>query len=150
PSLLPTSHLFHHKARSILEATNVRDGYCIAWGVGSGGLVQELVRQSKLHVLVVEPDAAKVEAFRREMVATGLYGARVAVLPCEPGTVALPPYLASLMVSEEGGYLRSDFLRNAFASLRPYGGVFCLDGAKRERVAEIVKASGLPNARLHE
>src|SRR5262249_12244210 len=48
------------KARAVLDAAGVRDGYCIAWGVGSGRLITELVRQSSLHVIAVERDADKV------------------------------------------------------------------------------------------
>src|SRR5262245_21406777 len=41
------------KAAKILEATQARAGYCIAWGTGNGRLLAELARQSKLHIVAV-------------------------------------------------------------------------------------------------
>ena len=47
-------------ARAAIDATKVRDGYCVVWGVGSGRLVSELLRTTDLRVIAVEPDAEKV------------------------------------------------------------------------------------------
>jgi outer membrane protein assembly factor BamB len=125
----PPADQWAAKAESILTTTGARDGYCVAWGVGSGRLIHQIVRQSRLYVIAVEPDAQKVVDFRKAMADAGLYGERVAVLHDDPDTVDLPPYLASLMVSEDpdtaGIDLANEFLKRAFASLRPYGGVAC-------------------------
>jgi outer membrane protein assembly factor BamB len=117
------------KAESILTTTGAREGYCVAWGVGSGRLVHELVRRSRLRVIVVEPDEQKAADFRAVTAEAGLYGERVAVLNESIDGVELPPYLASLMVSEDpeaaGIDWQGGFLKKAFAVLRPYGGVAC-------------------------
>jgi outer membrane protein assembly factor BamB len=110
------------RAASLLKTTGVREGYCVAWGVGSGRLVLELVRQSDLHVVVVEPDAEKVQAFRQQLADLSLYGERVVVYPGEPMSFPLPPYLASLMVGESlpgDSKLDVAFVTRAFESLRP-------------------------------
>jgi outer membrane protein assembly factor BamB len=142
------------KARAVLDAAGVRDGYCVAWGVGSGRLITELVRQSHLHVIAIERDPRKVSEFREKMIAASLYGERVAVHQGEPLTFALPPYLASLMVAEDlqaaGVEPGAEFIRKAFAALRPYGGALCLplENGKREDFARIATGAKLPGARL--
>ncbi len=115
------------KAAKILDKTKVRAGYCIAWGIGSRRLVQELVKQSDLHVLVVEANAKKVQALRELCVAEDL--TRLAVIHDDPATFTFPPYLASLMVSESWsqavGKIHPDFLARAYLALRPFGGAAC-------------------------
>ncbi len=68
----------------------------------------------------------------------------------------LPPYLASLIVSEDlkaaGFDSQRGFVKTVFRSLRPYGGVGCFSvpAEKREAFAGWVKEAGLPNAKLSE
>ncbi len=127
------------KARTILGETKTHGGYCVAWGVGSGRLIQELLRQSDLSIIVIEPDAERAKEFREEMCDAGLYGERVAVVEAAPEFVQLPPYLAELMVSEDlggvGAAVGPAFLEEAFASLRPYGGTACLPIGPDDRAA---------------
>lgn len=112
------------KVRRILERTQMRDGYCVVYGVGSGRLALELVRQSDLRVIVVERDAAKVDALRELIVTLDLD--RLSVLHAEPIELSLPPYLASLALSESwqaaGFDLQGKLLQKVFQTLRPYGG----------------------------
>jgi outer membrane protein assembly factor BamB len=142
------------KVRAVLEATGVRDGYCVAWGAGSGRLVAELARQSNLYLVVVERSARKVSELREKLVAAGLYGERVAVHQGEPQTFPLPPYLASLMVAEDlhAAGVEPDvaFVRKAFHALRPYGGVACLplETTRRADFAEAVGEAKPPGARF--
>jgi outer membrane protein assembly factor BamB len=143
-------------ARAAVEATGVREGYAVVWGVGSGRLVADLVRLTNLHLIVVEPDAAKVEAARRELQAAGLYGDRVAVHRGDPHTFSLPPYLASLMVSEDpvlaGVPLDATGLKKFFEPLRPYGGVAYLGvpAARRAEFDRQVAAAALAGAKVRE
>jgi outer membrane protein assembly factor BamB len=133
-------------AGRLLETAGMREGYGVAWGIGSGRLITELARQSRLHLIVIDPDGRKVNAFRNELIAAGLYGERVAVLAGNPETVSLPPYLASLTVSED---LRSanieldqTFVRRIFEALRPYGGIAWLPipNPERRRFIDMVTA----------
>ncbi len=134
------------KAESILTTTGATEGYCVAWGVGSGRLIHEIVRQSRLRVIVVESDEQKPNDFRSSLSEAGLYGERVAVLHESIDTVELPPYLASLMVSEDpeaaGIDWQTGFLKKAFAALRPYGGMACwpVPAEQRRALAEAVGA----------
>jgi len=152
---LPPKATFHPRdeqtarAERILDQAGVRDGYCLALGVGSGRLIAELATQSRLHIIAIDPDPAKVQALRAEAIAAGLYGDRVAAFFGDPETVLLPPYLASLIVAEdlEGGDVRlSDrLLRMAFASLRPYGGVACLPITGQDRQQLVQWSAGDPS-----
>jgi outer membrane protein assembly factor BamB len=125
--LPPAPKEWQTRTARILRETGVREGYCVVWGAGSGHLICELLRQSRLYLLVIEPDAAKIAALREELIAENVHGERIAVLPESAATAALPPYLASLMVSEDldhvGDSSNPAFFRTLFASLRPYGGV---------------------------
>jgi outer membrane protein assembly factor BamB len=143
----PPSDEWAQKAESILTTTGVRDGYCIAWGIGSGRLIHELLRQSRLRVIAVESGEHKVAEFRKAMADAGLYGERVAVLHDNPDSVELPPYLASLMVSEArdsaGVEWSSAFLKRACASLRPYGGVACFPSSPPASQAKLLEGDGI-------
>ncbi|MCK4299132.1 MAG: PQQ-binding-like beta-propeller repeat protein, partial [Planctomycetes bacterium] len=127
------------EAESIIETTAVSEGYCLAFGVGDGRLVEELARQSELHVVAIEPDEAKVARARRRLDAAGLYGTRVAVIHASPEALPLPQYLASLIVCEDvraSGFSTDEgFAEKAFCSLRPYGGVVCVADSKGRRQA---------------
>jgi WD40 repeat protein len=144
------------QAQAIIDTSKVRDGYCVAWGVGSGRLIMELLRQSNLHIIVLERDPDVGQRFRQRMSAAGLYGERVAVHGGEPIEFPLPPYLATLMVAEEAQAVRIDgkaaFLRKMFESLRPYGGVAFLpvQPAVRRDFIHAVATAKLANARVSE
>jgi len=137
-------------ARDILQRTQATEGYCLVLGLGTGRLAEELARQSKLHIIAVDPDAATVAALRARLDAAGLYGTRVAAHVGDPLAFPVPPYLASLIVSEDpslilprgsdpregdpappipsrGSETRGrEAIRRLFETLRPYGGVACL------------------------
>ncbi len=144
------------RAKAVLDTTGVRDGYCVAWGAGSGRLILELARESNLHIIAIERDAAKVADLRARLVAANLYGERVAVHTGDPFTVQLPPYLASLMVAEDlhaaGIEVDAFFAQKAFQALRPFGGALCLslDTGKRRDLLRAVTEAKLENAGVSE
>ena len=141
-------------AGDILKHTGVSEGYCLVLGVGTGRLAEELARQSKLHIIGVDPDPQRVQAARRRLDGLGLYGTRVAIHTGEPLAFGLPPCLASLIVSEDlqaaGLDQGTAFAEGIFRSLRPYGGVACLaiPRARRKAFARRVSAAGLAKAEL--
>ena len=120
-------------AREILERTGVTEGYCLAWGIGADGFLEELADESELHIIAVDPDPERVAAVRRTLDAAGLYGARIAVHVGEPVSYPFPPYIASLIVCDEPEVLRGrvnrQFVESIFYSLRPYGGAACIGSA---------------------
>lgn len=152
----PVADGWTEKAHAVLEATGVRDGYALVLGLDRGRLAEELVRQSNLHVIAVDDDAAKVAALRERLDRAGLYGPRVAALVGNPVTYPFSPYLASLVVSETpdalAGTAERALAAAVFHTLRPYGGVACAWGslADRGRIEEIVKDEAFAGASVRE
>ncbi|TVS14761.1 MAG: hypothetical protein EA424_18310, partial [Planctomycetaceae bacterium] len=109
------------------EDSGATAGYALLFGIGSGRLLDELLLQSDLHVVAFDPDAERVARFRRRYGQAGLYGTRVAVRRGDARTTSVPPYIASLIVSEDleavGLAPEADGARALFEPLRPYGGV---------------------------
>lgn len=144
------------KAKNVLDATSVRDGYALVLGIDSGRLIEELVRQSELHVIAVDKDADKVAAVRQRLDDMGLYGTRASVLVGDPVTYPFSPYLASLVTSETPDELEQAeqpaLVEAVFHALRPYGGVACVRGAlaDRKRIEDIVQGDAFPGARVRE
>ena len=112
-------------AREILRATGVTEGYCLVLGLTDGGLAEQLAQQSKLRVIALDADAGKVNAFRRRIEGTGLAGKRLSAVVADPLATPLPPYLASLVVSEDDETLARVPVGRLFEILRPYGGTLC-------------------------
>ncbi|HHH76294.1 MAG TPA: hypothetical protein ENL03_04650, partial [Phycisphaerae bacterium] len=113
-------------AGNILGKGKDRGGYCIALGVGSGNLVRALLAKSDMHIVLIEPDPARADVFRREMSDCGLYGRRVSVIVADPFKLPLAPYMASRIVSENLDAIGFDpskhSVRRITQVLRPYGG----------------------------
>ena len=111
---------------SLLQASIITEGYAVVWGAGTGELTLDLARQSKLRLIVIEPDADKAHALRRRLADSGVIGERVSVYIGDPLSIDLPPYLASLITSEslpEAAVEQPDeFVTRAWQVLRPYGG----------------------------
>ena len=145
---------FTARAKGILARTGVTEGYCLAYGVGSGRLVEELARNSKLRIVAVVGSEDKVRSLRLKLDSAGLYGERVAVHAADPLGFAAPPYIASLTVVEDppaAGIAEGErFIRKLFHSMRPYGGVAWIKAAPAEgkALAAAVKRASLPGARL--
>jgi len=148
----PANDRWTKTAADIIGRTGVTEGYCLAFGVGSGRLIEALARQTKLHIVGVDADAKKVHALRERLGRTGLYGTRIALLVGDPIAMQFPPYLASLIVSEdlEGAGLDAGrrFVERVFHCLRPYGGVACLPVPTEGQAAfaEAVAGAQLANA----
>ncbi|HUT95689.1 MAG TPA: PQQ-binding-like beta-propeller repeat protein [Thermoguttaceae bacterium] len=150
----PPGDAWAARVETILGSTGVEGGYAVVCGLGTGRLVEALIAQSKLHVLVIEPDREKVDALRRRLDAAGLYGERAAVHAGDPLEFGLPPYLAELVVSEDldaaGLASGRRFVERVFHWLRPYGGKACLAIAadKHHALEAWCRDAGLPGAEL--
>jgi len=115
---------------NILAATKMTEGYALVLGIEDGGLVKQLLRQSQLYVITIDDNVKVVERLRRQLDEAGLYGSRASVHVGDPLTYPLPPYIASLVVSEKAADLISasnrDVIKALVHPLRPYGGTMCL------------------------
>ena len=132
---------FSQQAADILQIAGARQGYGLVLGLGTGRLAEELVRQSGLHLIVIDRDATKIDQLRRRFDQAGWYGTRVSALVGEPLSFPLPPYLADLIVTEDeaglSAALEAKGVEALVAPLHPYGGTACLalPEAARHRVA---------------
>jgi hypothetical protein len=79
------------RAKYLIDQTNVKDGYCVVLGVGSGQLIDELLRQSELRLIVIDPDAARVQKIRERFADSDLYGTRITVCNSSITMYSLPP-----------------------------------------------------------
>lgn len=142
----PEPDVWTERVARLLERTKTADGYALVLGIGTGRLAEEIVRQSKCDVIAVEPDADKAARFREQFQKAGLYGSRIAICVGDPASYPLPPYLASLIVSEDtaalGDATDRAFVKTLFRCLRPYGGTMCLpmSADKQEAFAEAASA----------
>jgi outer membrane protein assembly factor BamB len=113
------------RAAEILKTSGVAAGYCVLLGLGEKGLAEQLLLQSQLKLIAIDADPHRVGQLRERLVAAGLYGTRAEVFCGQPRDFSLPPYLASLLVTDypqtENG-LAADLLKQWFATLQPYGG----------------------------
>jgi len=139
-------------AAEILKQTGAAEGYCLALGLGTGRLIEELARRSKLHIIALDPDRSKVDAARQRFDSMGLYGTRIHVLPGSLSTLELPSYIADLAVSEDlqssGLEQGTQFIAKLFRSIRPYGGVACLptSGTADSKLRDWVEEANLDGA----
>ncbi|NLZ05772.1 MAG: PQQ-binding-like beta-propeller repeat protein [Phycisphaerae bacterium] len=138
-SLRPAPRSESGRVKEILAQGVDAKGYCLWLGVGNGRLLTELLRQSQMHVIAVEPDAEKVASLRKRLDGVGLYGSRVSILQADVDFADLPPYIASLVVVEnlkaagiEGNARRIDAMCEL---LRPYSGVAWIAAGKEQQLA---------------
>jgi outer membrane protein assembly factor BamB len=124
---------FARKVKSI----GVHEGYAVVWGIGDSQLIAELTRQSKLRLIVIDPDPRRVADLREELRRADVDGKQVSVLCATPLSAQLPPYHASLVIVQDlstvGAEADNAFFDLIFHFLRPYGGIACLKLASHER-----------------
>ncbi len=137
---------FQAAAEEILRQSGLSEGYCLDLGCGDGALAYCLARQSKLHVVAIDPDPKNVALARRRLDAAGLYGVRVSVRQGDPTRTPFPDYLADLVVSGRSvtGPTAAELQREAGRIARPYGGVTMTGrpGAMRKTIRGPLEGAG--------
>lgn len=127
-------------------------GYALVWGIGTGGPAERLAREEAMRVIVVDPDATKVNAFRRRLHEAGLYGTRISVHTGNPVSFPVPPYMASLVTVADPDAVGTAgdvwVVMRAYRALRPYGGRLDLPvpADRRKAVLASVQGAGLDGA----
>jgi len=136
----------------LLEASGVRAGYSLVWGLNDGRVVEQLVRHTALRVIAMDADAKKVNGIRRRLDALRLFDShRLAVMVADPAAAGCPPYMASLITSENpaaGGFSSPAVIAAAFRSLRPYGGTLAVPGERRAAFNAAAKQHALARAEV--
>ncbi len=111
------------RVADILQQTALQHGYALVLGIETGNTALALACQSDFNVIVLEPDEEKINRFRRRANQYGLYGERLHALTGTVSSLQMPPYLASLVISENVEPEKNVSLVDALPTvLRPYGG----------------------------
>ena len=113
---------FGQQAQRALTAAGDKGGYALVVGLQTGRLAEELLARSNLKVIAVDADAAKINSLRRRITDVGIYGKRFEAIVADPKSVMLPPYFASLIVSETSFENSAVTPVGLYRLLRPYGG----------------------------
>ena len=146
---MPVSASDRDNAQRLLAQCPDTEGYALWVGSPRGGLLKEILRQSEMHVVVIEPDAGRVNSLRAEFDRAGLYGTRVHVLADDLNSMVLPPYWVSLIVAEDPGaaglFDDATAMERMYDLLRPYTGRAWLAANKRQQLSLYQR---LANARL--
>ncbi|MCB1228231.1 MAG: PQQ-binding-like beta-propeller repeat protein, partial [Verrucomicrobiales bacterium] len=104
-------------------------GYALVLGWNSGQLAEELSIQTKLGVIVVEPNPEIAKQARQRLAALDWPAQRVQVIEGESTALKLPPYFAQVVASENVNGLDNGarlWTRTAVDVLRPFSGVALL------------------------
>ena len=136
------------KIQSILKHLDTIEGHALLLGADDDSLAA-LLHHTKLRIVVVDSDSKKVDAMRRLHDAAGIYGQRITILHRDnPAVYPAQPYFANLVLVGEGLSSQTNpALQSIYNSVRPYGGILCLDN----KAAQLQKeAEALPNARILE
>jgi outer membrane protein assembly factor BamB len=131
-------------ARSLLAKIDDPGGHALVFEEGAPGLIDALLRESRMRVTVIDRDAARVEVARRDYDARGLYGSRITFHQGDVKSFQAPPHFAHLVISPAAQAAA------AFASVRPYGGVLMCpaEGAPEAASLERAKAGEMGGLRL--
>ncbi len=136
---------------AVVQAASRAEGYGVMLGLPSGQTADSLVRASKSQLIVVDPDAKKIDAFRHRMTDAGMYGTRVVAFTGGSVDSSLPEYFTDFVVSTEPRDPDDEhgmtFIKNVFRILRPYGGRAFLP-MKVAQLRGIVQQAGLANAEV--
>ncbi len=133
--------------KKAIAAAGTDEGYCVQLGIGDNGMLDELVRQSKYRIMVVDRDAGKVDVLRRRIDGVDAHRRRISAFIGDPATFGLPQYLANLVISPSVD-LAGDCKKGSPAAraLRPYGGVLCIAGGGDEMKVVMKREGPLPGA----
>ncbi len=153
----PVIEIDSHKSRraklasEIVKNSGVNEGYAIVIGSENLNFLEELIRQTELHFIVVSHERNKLTKIRRYFDGAGVYGSRLSVLGGDPFSLNLPPYFADLIVIENWNFETAtpELLQQVYSSLRPYGGKVYLPVTNDEDdqwLLDLINTSQLENA----
>ena len=138
-------------AEDILAAAGTDKGFCVDLGCGSGELAAAILRRSKFFVHALETDDGRVEAARRRLEASGLYGQRTAAEKGSLSRLPYPDYCANLIVRGDllAGGERGMSWKEVLRVLRPGGLAYVGQSAAAAKGGARLTAEGL-RRRLRE
>jgi alpha-tubulin suppressor-like RCC1 family protein len=148
--LTPVADAWTTAAQTMLSRADLKQGLALVWGVGSGRLAEELVKQApELMIVAADPDPAKLLALRLKMDAAGIPAARFATVLGNPPDCGFAPYQAALIASEDATSMMGSgqaLVEKLYTCTRPIGGEIWLatSSAEHAALAGWVAAANLP------
>jgi len=132
-----------HTAGDLVRRSGKSEGYALVVGEPDTRLAEALARATRLHVVSLLGDAARILAERDRLLDAGLLGSRVAVHAVEdPASLHLPPYFADLVVVSRAAEGPSP--RECYRVLRPCGGAMCFVGFDDAAREEFIRGADIP------
>lgn len=141
------SDLYASAAEAILKQSNPNAGFCLVLGSEQGRLAYELAKRSSLRIYGIEPDADKVAASRKALLAAGLYGHRISIVHAQPAKTPLSNYFADLVVSDSM-LLTGELPTVAYELgryVKPCGGIACFGAPAGSKAANKIDSAKLKN-----
>lgn len=134
---------------AFLDEHDAAEGYGFVFGVDDEVFLDDLLEQSRLHLVVVDPDRERVARLRAKYDQRGLYGDRIAIHHGVGAEFAAPPYIAHLVVvgTQQLDWGNPEALRTVYESVRPYGGLLWFTSvADNGQIQTLIDGADLPKA----
>ena len=132
----------------VIEEIGITEGYCLMLGAGDGLLLFDLLKQTKLTVYCLEPDAAKRNKIWALLDEAGTLGTRAQLHDGSFDEITYAPYSGNCIIwgSKLGSSTDKVDFKGLYRSLRPWGGVAYEFGDKSSASASKSKlaANGVP------
>jgi len=137
--LTPVADAWTTAAQTMLSRADLKQGLALVWGVGSGRLAEELVKQAPgLMIVAADPDPAKLLALRLKMDAAGIPADRFATVLGNPPDCGFAPFQAALIASEDATSMMGSgqaLAEMLYKCTRPFGGEIWLATSSAEHAA---------------
>ena len=141
-------------ARSLIQDIGSDSGYVLWYGAADPHRIAAVLKQSDLHIVVVNDRPETVDHLRRVFDSAGIYGKRLTAHAGTPKSFQAPSYIANAVIINEGvaDRLTSDAeeLAAAFTSVRPYGSslIVLQNGKPTDALAARIRQADLENAEV--
>ena len=142
---IPVAAVVMAEAKAMLESSQIKAGYAVEFGAGSGDRALALARQSDLHIVAVEPDAKLAAEARKRIAAAGLYGSRITIHTGKLEATSFPKQFANLVIAPREAKSVSPAVKKEMERLRrPYGGAICsmVDGKAKIELGAVPAGAG--------
>jgi len=133
---------------------SVHSGYALVLGTRKGRLAEQLAVATNFNVIALAPAESDADAIRRRILEPSALAGRLSIVAGELQEVALPRYVADLIVAEDwdatGLSTGADYLLTLYERLKPYGGVACLtvEPSRDKEIRKWLRAAGHSEAKI--
>ena len=141
--------------KRLINQTDMNSGFLLWYGLEDEQLLLSVLQESEYQIVLVLEDKQHVERLRKMLDSAGVYGNRVVVQHGTIDTFQAPPYIAPLVIvdGKQVEVINSDqdLLRQAYESVRPYGGcLVAIHPSLGETLSKACQAAELENASVEE